>query len=219
MNKGKLIVIEGACDGVGKTTQFELLKKYYAENNINVTSHHFPSYDTYYGMPVEKYLNGEIGKKEDLSPYFINSLYAIDRAVSWQIDLKKDYENGNIILLDRYTTSSLIYQAALIDDTEEKKKFIDYVIDFEYKKLGIKEPDLVLFLTMDFNLATEMRMNRKTNDGIINDIHEKDFEYMKKVYDNAQFVANYLNWNFVYCDDQNQMKSIDEIHNEIIKKI
>ena len=26
MKDGKLIVIEGACDGIGKTTQFELLK-------------------------------------------------------------------------------------------------------------------------------------------------------------------------------------------------
>ena len=27
MKKGRLIVVEGACDGIGKSTQFELLKK------------------------------------------------------------------------------------------------------------------------------------------------------------------------------------------------
>lgn len=29
MNKGKLIVVEGACDGIGKSTQYELLYKSY----------------------------------------------------------------------------------------------------------------------------------------------------------------------------------------------
>ena len=66
-----------------------------------------------------------------MSPYFVNSLYACDRGVSWYTSLKNIYEQGEIILLDRYTTSSLINQAALIEDIEERKKFIDYVIDFK----------------------------------------------------------------------------------------
>lgn len=219
MNKGKLIVIEGACDGIGKTTQYELLKKYYEDNNIEVSCHHFPSYDTYYGMPSQMYLKGEIGNKEELSPYFINSLYAIDRAIVWNNFLKKDYLDGKTILLDRYTTSSLIYQTALIDDIEEKKKFIDYVVDFEYKKLGIKKPDEVIFLTMDFALASKLRLERKDNEGIINDIHERDLEYMKKVYDNAQFVCDYLKWEKIYCDKDNNMLSIEEIHKNIVNTI
>ena len=58
--------------------------------------------------------------------------------VTWKDKLKDAYEKGNIILLDRYTTSSLIYQSSLMDDYYEKKDFIDYVMDYEYNKLGIK---------------------------------------------------------------------------------
>ena len=75
MKKGKLIVIEGACDGIGKTTQYNLLKEYLKKEDQNIVSHHFPSYETYQAIPVEKYLRGELGNPNELSPYFINSLY------------------------------------------------------------------------------------------------------------------------------------------------
>ena len=79
---GKIIVIEGACDGIGKSTQYNLLKKE-LEKNGNVITHHFPSYDTSQGRGVECYLNGEFGEIKNLSPYFVNNLYAYDRAVTW----------------------------------------------------------------------------------------------------------------------------------------
>ena len=217
MEKGKVIVIEGACDGIGKTTQFELLKKHLIDDGKIITSHHFPSYNEYQGVAVEKYLKGEFGSPSELSPYFINSLYALDRAVTWKTNLEKRYNQGDIILLDRYTTSSLIYQSALIENLDEKKKFIDYVIDFEYNKLGIKKPDNVIFLYTSFETATEMRNKRKNNEGVDNDIHESDLEFMKKVYENAMFIADYLSWNKIKCDNNNEIKNIEDIHNEVYK--
>ncbi len=219
MEKGKLIVFEGACDGIGKTTQFELLQQRLKKDGQEIAYHHFPSYNTYQGAPVEKYLNGEFGKPSELSPYFINSLYAIDRGITWYTYLKNLYEQGKVILLDRYTTSSLIYQSALIEDIEEKKRFIDYVIEFEYKKIGIKEPDNVIFLYAPFDLVTEMRKKRKQNDGVINDIHERDIEFMKKVYESAMFIADYLSWNKVKCNDKDKMRSIEDIHEEIYRLV
>lgn len=215
----KLIVIEGACDGIGKTTQYELLCGHLINDGVKIAKHHFPSYDTYQAIPVEKYLSGDYGNPNDINPYFINSLYAIDRGITWYTKLKELYEQDNIILLDRYTTSSLIYQSALIDDIEEKKKFIDYVIDFEYNKLGIKEPDIVIFLNAPFDLVTNLRGQRIQNEGINNDIHEKDIEFMKKVYNNALFIADYLNWNKIECSNNNEMRNKEDIHQEIYKLI
>lgn len=169
MKKGKLIVIERACDGIGKTTKYELLCEHFLNDGQEIANHHFPSYQTFQGAHVEKYLQGEFGQPNELSPYFINSLYATDRAVTWYMNLKQLYEQGKIILLDRYTTSSLIYQSALIEDITEKKKFIDYVIDFEYRKIGIKEPDKVIFLHAPFNLVTKLRDARTQNEGIVNE--------------------------------------------------
>ena len=219
MNRGKLIVIEGACDGIGKTTQYNMLGDRIREDGNRVISHHFPSYGTYHGLPVEKYLSGEFGRIEDLSPYFVANLYASDRAITWWSTLKDEYEKGNFILLDRYTSSSLIYQSALIKDIDKKKEFINYVCDLEYKKLGIVEPDNVVFLYAPFELVTEMRMKRKENDGIINDIHERDLDFMKKVYDSAMFVADYLSWNKVECNCGIKMRSIEKIHQDVYKLV
>lgn len=218
MEKGKLIVVEGACDGIGKSTQFSLLKDYLTSEGESVVSHHFPSYGTIGGAPVEEYLKGKYGKPSELSPYFVNTLYAEDRAITWNSELKSHYENGEVLVLDRYTTSSLIYQSCLIEDIEERKKFIDYVCDFEYNKLGIKRPDHVIFLHAPFDLVAEIRNARKVNDGVANDIHESDLDFMLKVYENAMFLADYLSWDKVRCDCDGKMRSNEDIH-EDIKKI
>ena len=127
IDPGKIIVIEGACDGLGKTTQFGLLHQRLEGDGKEIYNHHFPSYGTFHGEPVVRYLKGELGDPAHLSPYMINSLYAVDRAIAWNKHLREQWQNGKVILLDRYTTSSLIYQSALITDIEEKKAFIDYI--------------------------------------------------------------------------------------------
>lgn len=217
--KGKLIVIEGACDGIGKTTQYNLLKQYFEDKGYNVCSHHFPTYNSKQGFLAENYLKGEFGLPEELSPYLINTMYAVDRALTWKDELKKEYEKGNIILLDRYTTSSLIYQTSLMSDINEKKEFINYASDYEYNKLGIKEPDKVIFLTADFDVVSNMRNKRTDNDGVKNDVYERDNGLMKKIYDNSSFVADYLKFDIVKCDNDGKLRYIDDIQEEIRKII
>lgn len=216
MEKGKLIVIEGASDGIGKSSQCKLLCEEFVNNNVPFTMAHFPTYGGYQAKGVENYLQGNFGEIKDLSPYFVTNIYAFDRMITWHTKLKKHYDNGEIILLDRYTTSSLIYQSTLIDDMEERKAFIDWVIDYEYNKLNIKKPDLVIFLTATYKNIVKLRKSRTSNDGISNDIYEQNDELLKKVYENALFVADYLGWEKVVCDNENGMKPIEEIHDDIM---
>lgn len=218
--KNKLIVIEGACDGIGKSTQFAMLREKLEEMGERVVSHHFPSYGTPHGASVEAYLRGEFGKPETLSPYFVNSLYAVDRAVTYHSELKARSEAGDIILLDRYTTSSLIYQSAFISDAAEKNAFIDYVTDLEYVKLGIPAPDTVIFLDADYDAAKALRAARKENDGVERDIHETDDSFMRLVYDSAQHVCDRLGWTRIRCTDEfGNMRSREEIHADIMQSI
>lgn len=218
---GKLIVLEGASDGIGKTTQLEKLQAHLEADGAKISSHHFPTYYSYQGKGVEKYLAGEYGQPEKLSPYFINTLYAYDRAITWRIKLKQLYNKGRTILLDRYTTSSLIYQSVVFDTKQAKRDFIDYVIDFEYNKLKIQKPDLVFFLYAPFEFITKMRKNRTENAGVANDVYERDLALMRKIYDSSVFVAEYLGWNIINCatSDGKKMRSVDSIHREIYELV
>lgn len=219
MKQGKLIVFEGASDGIGKSTQIKLLQERLQNDGNIIVNHHFPSYKTYHGAPVEEYLKGNLGNIDELSPYFINSLYAVDRACAWYSKFKQLYEEGKILLFDRYTTSSLLYQSAKIKDINEKNAFLDYISEFEYHKLGIQIPDAVIFLTAPFDMITEMRKGRIDNEGVQNDLHERDLKYLKEVYDNSMYVANYFNWNIIKCNNGDKLRSKEDIHEEIYKLI
>lgn len=214
-----LVVIEGACDGIGKTTQFNMLIDKLKKDGIKIYTHHFPSYGTVQGARVEKFLKGEYGNPGDLSPYFVNELYAYDRFYTWENELKKYYDDGYLILLDRYTTSSIIYQSVFIKDKDEKNKFIDYVIKYEYEENKIKKPDLVIFLKAPYNLVKKLKNNRIDNEGIVNDVYEKDDILMEDIYNNAIYISNYLNWNIVDCSDGDTFKDKDAISEEVYRLV
>ena len=217
--KGKLIVMEGACDGIGKTTQYKLLKDHLERDGVEVVSHHFPSYNTPEGHPVEMYLKGELGNPKDLSPYFVNSLFAIDRAITWQKKLKPAYEEGKIILLDRYTTSSMLYQSSIYGSMTDVEEFVNYVSEYEYEKLQIAKPDLVLFLYAPFEVIDDYIKNRKSNDGILHDIHEQDKQYLRNVCFNSMMIADTLDWELINCGKDNRFDSPENIHEKVYQKV
>lgn len=215
MNNGKIIVLEGSCDGIGKSTQFELLQKKLEGNNCKVINHHFPTYDESQGSLVVNYLSGSYGKVSDLSPYLINSFYATDMGITWNIKLKPEYEKGSIILLDRYITSSFIYQASTYNSNEEKIEFIKYASNHAYNKFLIKEPDITIFLDAPYDVIKESR--NKRNETMKKDIHEKDEDYLKKVYETSHLVADYLKWTTIQCSKNGRMRTIEDIHEDILK--
>ena len=216
LDKGNLIVMEGI-DGTGKTTQCQKMIERLQSEGQKVAYKHFPSYNTYHGAPVEHFLSGEFGDASSESPYFVHSLYAIDRAIVWRSALKKIYENGDTILLDRYTTSSMIFQANQFATIDEKKRFIDYVADFEYNKMGIKEPDKVIFLHIPFELSVELKNKRVGNEGIVNDVFERNLEFLSSAYQTSVFVAGYLSWDVIECAEGGKLLPVEEIHEKIYR--
>ena len=107
----------------------------------------------------------------------------------------------------------------MISKKEDKDKFIDYVVNTEYKLIGIKEPDQVIFLEAPFDVITNLRNKRNKDREEKEDIHEKDLNFMKKVYASSKYVSKYLGWTRIECANRNDMKSIDEIHEEIVSKL
>lgn len=216
--KGTIISIEGT-DGAGKHTQQQLLLKELQEKGYKVVDQSFPNYESDSSAPVKMYLAGEFGKDSNsLNAYQASVLYAVDRMCTYQKDLKSHYEDGKIILFDRYVQSNFIHQCSKIDDMNEKLKFIEWEENLEYNTLGLPKPDLVFFIEMPVEKSIELAHARADyKNGQTKDIHEEDTEYLTKSYNNGLALAKELGWNIVHCvDESGNLKTIDEIHAEIM---
>ena len=112
MSKGKLIVLEGL-DGSGKATQAKLLAAHLKEQGFSVREITFPNYESDSSALVKMYLAGQFGQHpDDVNAYAASSFYAVDRYASYKKDWGSFYENGGIVIADRYTTSNAVHQAS-----------------------------------------------------------------------------------------------------------
>ena len=214
-NKGCLIVLEGT-DGCGKATQTKRLLERMQTEKYPVHAVSFPRYDNPSAALVQMYLQGQFGTDpHDVNPYAASVFYAVDRYAAWKQEMQRSYEQGHIILCDRYTTSNAVFQCEKLS-ADKKPAFLEWLTDLEYDKMGIPAPDLVIWLDMPVQatLAHTKTRPAKTDNKI--DIHEKDADYLERCYENAKYVARALGWVPVRCtDDDGKIKSIDDIHNEI----
>lgn len=214
---GKLIVIEGT-DSSGKETQTKKLYERLAKEIEKVRKISFPNYESPACEPVKMYLAGDFGDNAlNVNPYPVSTMFAIDRYASYKMDWESFYNAGGIIVTDRYTTSNMVHQASKIESIDEKSKYLDWLEDLEYNKMGIPKPDLVIFLNMPTEMAVklmEARKNKITGEEK-KDIHEKDTSYLKKSYDNACDIAKKYNWKEIKCVEDKRLKTIEEIGEEI----
>ena len=218
--KGKLIIIE-AGDGSGKATQTEKLFQRLMLDKFKVKKVEFPNYASDSSALVKMYLNGEFGTDPDaISPYIASSFYAVDRYASYKKDWEAFYQEGGIILADRYTTSNMVHQAAKFDGDSEKTKFIDWLYDFEYNIFGLPVPDYVIFLDMPPEISFELISKRASKAfDVRQDIHEADEQYLIKSYNNANWIASKYNWQKVMCFSNNLLRTIEEVHEEVYKLV
>lgn len=215
---GTLIVVEGL-DGSGKTTQMELLEKSFRDLGTACQRVKFPSYDQPFSAPVQMYLNGEFGSKPgDVNAYAASSFFAVDRYASFRKFWHTNYENGETILTDRYTTSNLIYQLPKIPRCEWDT-FVSWLCDFEFHKLGIPSPDLTVFLEMPQGISQRLIDSRYQKNGGKRDIHESDTPYLSSCRKSARYAAERLGWHIVSCAENGTPRSIGDIHNDIVKII
>lgn len=207
---GKLIVFEGA-DGVGKNTQAKLLFKFLKSRKVAARFISFPRYNTSWGRQIRRYLLGDFGSLKDVDPYFVSMLYAGDRMAAAG-EIREWLENGKIVICDRYCASNIGHQAARLKTLSEKRRYIDWLENLEYKENKIAKEDLVILLQMPLISSTGLMKGRRL------DIHEKDIKYMRDV--NAVF--NYLadlkkNWVRVNCARGLRILGKSEIHKQVLR--
>lgn len=211
---GKIIVIEGL-DGSGKSTQLELLKQKLSEQNTPFKYIKFPDYENPSSTLVRMYLAGDFGDKpSDVNAYAASSFYAVDRYANYKTNFKEFYDNGGVILCDRYTTSNAVHQASKLS-SDEIDDYLDWLYDFEFNKLKIPAPDVVIYLDMPIEISQKLMTGRYSGDEEKKDIHEKDVDYLHHCRTAAVYAAKKLGWNVISCAQGDAPRSRESISQEI----
>ena len=211
---GKLIVIEGT-DGSGKSTQFKKLTTRLQEEGKVFKTLVFPQYSEPSSALIRMYLGGEFGTNpSDVNAYAASAFYAVDRYASFKKDWGNWYQEGGLILSDRYTTSNAVHQASK-EPQQTRAAFLKWLYEFEYDKLGMPRPDVTIYLDVPTEFTEKLMRHREAQTNTSADIHEKDLAYLATCREMGRTAAEFYGWNVIQCVKDGEMRSIEDIHEEI----
>jgi len=215
---GKLIVIEGT-DGSGKSTQFRLLSEHLNQDNVEFRRIVFPRYDQESSALIRMYLGGQFGTKPtDVNAYAASAFYAVDRFASYKMDWGQWYEDGGVVLSDRYTTSNAVHQASKVPESEQAD-YLKWLYDFEYDKLGLPRPDLTIYLDVPTDFTEKLLRHREQDTNTKADIHEQDTQYLATCRQTGRAAAAYYGWTVIDCVRNGAMRTMEDIHQEIYRHV
>ena len=217
--KGKLLVLE-AGDGSGKATQTKMLRERRVAESRCVRQVEFPDYASPSSALVRMYLGGDFGERaSEVNAYAASAFFAVDRYASFQTKWRADLEAGAIVLADRYTTANMVHQAVKIEDAAEREAFLAWLEDFEYEKLALPRPDLVLFLDMDPAVSRRLIAARAAASGAARDIHERDEDYLVRCHRASVNLAARCGWQRVRCSEAGEPLSREAVHEKIYEAV
>ena len=190
---GKLIVFEGV-DGSGKSTQYKILCDRLEKQGIPFRKLVFPRYSEPSSALIRMYLAGEFGDKPgDVNADAASAFFAVDRYASYVQEWREVYLAGGLVVPDRYTTSNAVHQASKLP-LSEREKYLRWLFEFEYERMGLPEPDLVLFVDVDLETALSHLRKREAETDTKADIHERDKEYLSASISAARTAAQLYDW-------------------------
>ena len=215
---GKLIVIEGT-DGSGKSTQFRLLTERLDRDGRKFQRLVFPQYTQPSSALIKMYLGGEFGSNPtDVNAYAASAFFAVDRYASYKKVWGTWYEQGGLVVSDRYTTSNAVHQASK-ESGQAQEDFLKWLYDFEFDKLGLPKPDLTIFLDVPTDFTEKMLRGREQATNTKADIHEMDLQYLTTCRRTGRLAAAHYGWTVVECVKDGAMRSVEDIHEEIFTHV
>ena len=218
--RGKLIVIEGT-DCSGKETQSNLLIDNLRKKGFQVERFSFPNYSS----PTGKIIGGSYLGKEEIGPclfpegavavdpkvaslyYAADRKYNIDK-ITWLLD------NGMHVILDRYVYSNMAHQGCKISDEEERNNMYKWLEKLEFDLLELPKPDISIFLHMPTKKTEELKKERNSLD-----MHELDNNYLYNAERSYMELSNIYNFNKIECIKDNKIRTIDDIHDEVMEYV
>ena len=216
--KGKLIVIDGG-DGSGKTTQAQLLVEHLKKQGLPVKYVDFPQYyHSFHGKTVAKFLRGEFGSLDEVSPYLASLAYALDRA-TMRREMEDFLGKGGYIVANRYATSSLAHQGAKFSDKNEREEFLKWLYELEYKVHRIPKENVVIYLHVPWQIGLELTKKRGEQKYLKGkaDIAEKDKKHRvasEKMY--LELTKKYRHWKMVECVVEGKLLSKSDIFDKVL---
>ena len=148
--------------------------------------------------------------------------------------------NDKIEMLSRKLTDTIIFVVAdhghinieniMLDDYKDLVDCLKRNTSLEARAVNfyIKENKLDIFPSLfnkyfkeDFDLYSKKEIidSGLFGDGVENDIHERDYSFMKRVSDNSIEIAKKFNWDFIECAENEEMRSIEDIHEDVYKLV
>ncbi len=214
---GKFIVIDGS-DGAGKKTQSDILIEKLKSEGREVAFYDFPQYtETLFGKMVGRYLNGEFGEADEVSPYLASLLYAGDRFQASN-NIRRDLAAGKTVISNRYIQSNMGFQTAKFNNKKEKEDFLAWLEELEYKVYGIPKADLVVYLYVPrkiSQLLVDQKSKRQYTE-MARDIHEKNDDFLDRVEQSYIWLSEkYPEWRKIDCAVDNKILPIEDIAKKV----
>jgi len=219
---GKFILFEGT-DSSGKKTQANLLAERLRKLGKKVEIIHFPTYlKTPLGIFVAKYLKGDFGSKEEITPEIGSLFYSLDR-YQFQKELKEKLKAEITIIADRYTASNIFQVAKL----EGNKRFEiwEWIKAIDSR---LPQPDITIVLDVPTKISKNLFSKRENKNVLMQkgeiDIHEEDENYQEKVRRTYLDIAEREGWTVINCCKEKENGELEfispkKIHNEIFEKL
>jgi len=198
--KGLFISFEGG-EGVGKSTQIELLKTSLTKKNINVLSTREPG-GTKEGELIRKFLvSGEINSWDSYSESLIFN--ALRREHINKI-INPSLFKGDIVLCDRFIDSTIVYQGVggAINETLLLSLHKNFCYDLY--------PDITFFLSLDPKVGLDRTLSR--NNKTENRFENMGLSYHQKIQDGFKALSDKNNKRFF---EINAELSVEKISNQI----
>ncbi len=201
-NLGKFIVFEGL-DLSGKSTQLELIKKYFEDSNIKYISTREPGGTKFSEEIRPIILNTEIDPLTELL------LYEATRREHVVRKILPALKEGIHVISDRFYDSSTAYQAygrgLSVDTVENLNKMVTKCDDLQVKA------DLNIFIDIPIHIMKERLVKRKNLDKFEKNLDEMFFT---RVRNGFLEIAKKSPYKII-----DGTKSIEDIHQEVLNTV
>ena len=222
MNKGKLIVIDGA-DGCGKATQTRLLLDILNKTGRASETIDFPRKESFFGKLIYEGLDGKYGDFKSLHPKLASTFWAADRYLA-SAQINAWLHEGRNVIADRYVSANQIHQGGKIKDETERKEFLLWLDEMEYGEYKIPRPSIVLYLDVPYEVSLALMQARKLKEAelapVKGDQHENDPEHQLAARESGVKMLSDKSWRRIECsEDGKTMLSVESIHAKILEHV